>query len=139
MNQDDIMRIAREAGATVSSFHGRFVMHRDDIERFFAAAYAAGAAEEREKWIKALDAEMMSCHLGVFNAEDDPRATLAKLLAWHQDVALDPVVSSGAQNLILEEREACAELCESLGGNEYEYEEVYPWVFASEIRARGDK
>jgi hypothetical protein len=67
---------------------------------------------EREEWTKALDAEMVACHLGVFNAEDDPRAAIAKLLAWHQDVALDPAVSSRAQELILKEREACAKVCE---------------------------
>ncbi len=63
---------------------------------------------EREAWTKALDAEMVSCHLGVFNAEDDHRGAIAKLLAWHQDVALDPAVSSRAQELILKERERCA-------------------------------
>jgi hypothetical protein len=36
------------------------------------------------------------------------------------------------------EREACAELCDSLG-NEYEDNEVSTWFIAYEIRARGDK
>jgi hypothetical protein len=41
MTRDDIIRMAREAGATVSSFHGRFVMYPDDIERFAALVAAA--------------------------------------------------------------------------------------------------
>ena len=45
MTRDDIIKMAREAGATVSSFHGRFVMYPDDIERFAALV----AAQEREK------------------------------------------------------------------------------------------
>ena len=112
--------------------------------RFAELAVAA----EREKWIKALDAEMMSCHLGVFNAEDDPRTALAKLLAWHQDVALDPAVSSGAQELILEEREACAKVCDGIRYSGYVPPEdgaaaIYYDDAASEcaaaIRARGNK
>jgi hypothetical protein len=37
------------------------------------------------------------------------------------------------------EREACAKLCEALGSDGYEYNEVYPGFIASEIRARGNK
>jgi hypothetical protein len=44
MTRADIIRMAREAGATVSSFHGRFVMYPDDIERFATLV----AAAERE-------------------------------------------------------------------------------------------
>jgi hypothetical protein len=48
MTRDDIINMAREAGATVSSFHGRFVMYPDDIERFAALV----AAHEREACAK---------------------------------------------------------------------------------------
>ena len=51
MDRDDIIRMAREAGATVSSFHGRFVMYRDDIERFAALV----AAHEREACAQVCD------------------------------------------------------------------------------------
>jgi hypothetical protein len=115
MTRDDIIKMAREAGLTIRGHYDETGSTPSELERFFAVAYAAGAAAEREKWIKALDAEMVSCHLGVFNAGDDPRAALAKLLAWHQDVALDPAVSSGAQNLILKGREVCAKVCETEG------------------------
>ena len=86
---------------------------------------------EREEWTKALDAEMVACHLGVFNAEDDPRAAIAKLLAWHQDVALDPAVSSRAQELILKEREDILRMSESqFFKTQAEYDDA--------IRARGE-
>jgi hypothetical protein len=55
MTRDDIIRMAREAGATVSSFHGRFVMYPDDIERFAAIVAAAAKAEEREECAKLCD------------------------------------------------------------------------------------
>jgi hypothetical protein len=89
-------------------------MNRVDFISLREADRSIAVAAERKKWIKALEAEMVSCHLGVFNAEDDPKTALAKLLAWHQGVALDPTVSSGAQNLILEEREACAKVCDGI-------------------------
>ena len=33
----------------------------------------------------AIDGEMVSCHLGVFGPEDDPREALKKLMAWSHD------------------------------------------------------
>ena len=45
MNRDDIIRMAREAGAYTSSFHGRWIFYMDDLERFAARVTAA----EREK------------------------------------------------------------------------------------------
>jgi hypothetical protein len=51
VDRDDIIKMAREAGATVSSFHGRFVMYPDDIERFAALV----AAHEREMCAKVCD------------------------------------------------------------------------------------
>jgi hypothetical protein len=60
MNQDDIIRMAREAGASERSiFSGQIgrtdhiVMTRYELERFAALAYAAGAAAEREMFAKA--------------------------------------------------------------------------------------
>ena len=51
MTRTEILRMAREAGATVSSFHGRFVMYPDDIERFAALV----ASAEREACAKVCD------------------------------------------------------------------------------------
>ncbi len=107
MNRDEIIRMAVQCQLVTTG--NRDGVYMDALERFAALV----AAAEREEWTKALDAEMVSCHLGVFNAEDDPRAAIAKLLAWHQDVALDPAVSSRAQELILKEREECAKLFKS--------------------------
>jgi len=56
MTRDDIIKMAREAGATVSSFHGRFVMYPDDIERFAALV----AAAEREACARVCD--VLSVH-----------------------------------------------------------------------------
>jgi hypothetical protein len=56
MNQDDIMRMAREVGASEpESLFGRtdyIVMTRYELERFATVVYAAGAAAEREKCAK---------------------------------------------------------------------------------------
>ena len=52
MNREDIIRMAREAGA--SNLHGgEWALFGDaNIERFFHMAYAAGAAAERNKLAK---------------------------------------------------------------------------------------
>ena len=43
MNRDDVIRMAREAGLDPDLWN-----YTDAFERFFQAAYAAGAAAERE-------------------------------------------------------------------------------------------
>lgn len=54
MNQEDIIRMAREAGMEqdgnnfFSPMSEEMDVHISDLERFFHAAYAAGAAAERE-------------------------------------------------------------------------------------------
>ena len=82
-NRDEIIRMAREAG-----FHAWYTQpeeHPDHvaiIERLFAAAYAAGAAAEREVCQKACDelAGLLFCHGDKSGAEiaislrDDIRA-----------------------------------------------------------------
>ena len=53
MNRDDVIRMAREAGMEqdgdnfFSPSHEEIDVHIDDLERFAALAYAAGAAAER--------------------------------------------------------------------------------------------
>jgi hypothetical protein len=51
MTRDTIIALAREAGGHVSSFHGRWVMYTDDLERFAALV----AAHEREACAKVCD------------------------------------------------------------------------------------
>jgi hypothetical protein len=41
MTRDEIIRLAREAGAIVTGFHGRFVMYPDGLEVFAALVVAA--------------------------------------------------------------------------------------------------
>lgn len=64
MNQDDIIRIAREAGLGKVLCHNSIDGDRicvegadwhDEIERFAALAYAAGVAAEREACAKVCD------------------------------------------------------------------------------------
>ena len=52
MNRDDIIRMAREAGFTLSRVEW---VYTEMLERFFHAAYAEGAAEEREACAKACE------------------------------------------------------------------------------------
>jgi len=47
MNKEEIMRMAREAGVRDDGYRFEFSEFRY-LERFFKAAYAAGAAAERE-------------------------------------------------------------------------------------------
>lgn len=107
MTKDDIIRMAREAEMGFDMTAPSFIA---ELERFAALVEAA----ERKKWILAIDTEMVCCHLGVFNENDDPKDVFNKLLAWHQQVALDPLVSAEARKLIEDEREACAKVCENL-------------------------
>ena len=48
MNQEDIIRMAREAGFDQHNMYATFTCSLMDIERFFKVAYAAGATAERE-------------------------------------------------------------------------------------------
>ena len=99
MTQDEIIRMAREAGiGGISEYYG-FVpfstFGTKELERFAALV----AAHEREKWEQALP------------------------------IAMDA--------MMLQEREACAKVCEELG-NEYALE-LDRNNCAAVIRARGEK
>ena len=52
MTRDDIIRMAREAGFTLQRDERLFT---EMLERFFLAAYAAGAAAEREACAKLIE------------------------------------------------------------------------------------
>ena len=61
MTKDDIIRAAQEVGLCnqtggVEGDSGCFYDYSEEIERFFQAAYAAGAAAEREACAKRLEA-----------------------------------------------------------------------------------
>ena len=64
MNREDIIRMAREAGLTVNppswgyTEHYHFAGFEQPFERFFQAAYAAGAAAEREACAQVCEANV---------------------------------------------------------------------------------
>jgi hypothetical protein len=118
MNREDIVRMAREAGMEqdgdnfFSPCHEEIDVHITDLERF--AALVAAASEE--KWKQTVIDELICCH--IYNASHDtnPRKALHDAINWNVQVALDPQVSSDAQELIdrgaAAEREAIAQMIE---------------------------
>jgi len=52
MNREDIIRMAKEFGVW-----GPFMGEDEDLERFFQAAYAAGATAEREACAKLMESQ----------------------------------------------------------------------------------
>jgi hypothetical protein len=46
-------------------------------------AHVAGVERERDALVRAIDEEMTSAHIGVFNAGDDVKKALAMLGQWH--------------------------------------------------------
>jgi hypothetical protein len=94
MTRDDIIRMARESGA--GNLHGgEWALFGDaNIERFFHMAYAAGAAEERNKLAK-----WMIQH---------------SYATGHGDTMEDLLKELEGQ-VIAAEREACAQVCLDYG------------------------
>ena len=107
MNREDIIRIARDAGAI--PIHERpkelAVVGNENIERFFQAAYAAGAAPERN----ILAAWMIQ--FGFATGHGDTMEQLVDALGSEIvdriEIEIDVAVAA--------EREACAKVCETLG------------------------
>ena len=77
MNQEDIIRMAREAGMEqdgnnfFSPMGEEMDVHISNLERFFHAAYAAGAAAKRD-WQGLTPRERIMCR------SYDPEETVAK-------------------------------------------------------------
>lgn len=75
MTRDEIIEMAREAASpdTVDPHcDGWWTLMQEELERFFRAAYAVGAAAEREACAKVCDFEVARLH-----AIDEPRPALA--------------------------------------------------------------
>jgi hypothetical protein len=89
MDREDIIRMARGAGLLITTAYG----DKPELARFFQAAYAAGAAAEREK----LAAWMM--RQGYATGHGDTVEDLLKELEWQ---------------IAEREREACAKVCEDI-------------------------
>ena len=76
MTEEDIIRMAREAGFCHDINNGIYLCAPIHIERFFQAAYAAGAAAEREACAQVCDDRDM----GDCNREDmEARACAAAI------------------------------------------------------------
>ena len=93
--------------------------HKTPAERYYTEAQlqaygqaCADAAVEQDRagappdgsWRQAIDEALIVCALDCTSSHDDPKASLAKLIKWHVQVALDPAVSSAAQALIEADR-----------------------------------
>jgi hypothetical protein len=112
MNRDDIIRMAREAGFTVvdsvgpQCWAGDNAADDESLERFFKLAYEAGTAAERERIIaaNAPEIERINAHI------------------------------KELEQARLEEREACAKVCEGRLQEGLNFEGC-----AAAIRARGNK
>jgi len=120
MSREEIIRMAREAGLTVNppswgyTEHYHFAGFEQPFERFFQAAYAAGAAVEREK----LAAWMMS--QGYTTGHGDTIEDLLVELEWQVRES---------------EREECAKVVEDYCGAW----DDKGYALAAAIRARGQQ
>jgi len=56
--------------------------------------------EERNEWKEALVERLIVLHIYSDKHEKDPRQALNDIIAWEVTVALDPLVSSAAVDLI---------------------------------------
>jgi len=73
---------------------------RDFLERFAAAIYSKGFAACAEDWKEAVIDKLVICNILNAEHESNPVKALNDLINWHVQVALDPLVSSDAQELI---------------------------------------
>ena len=112
MDREEIIRTARGAGLLITTAYG----DKPELARFFQAAYAAGAAAERNK----LAAWMIE--RGYATGHGDTIKDLLKELEWQ---------------IKEHEREACAKVCDLLAVHP-EYASDITKVAAQAIRARGN-
>ena len=110
MNREEIIRMARGAGLLITTAYG----DKPELARFFQAAYAAGAAAERNK----LAAWMIE--RGYATGHGDTIKDLLKELEWQ------------IEERISNEREACASICFQEGPS------IDGELIAEAIRARGN-
>lgn len=114
MTHDEIIRMAREAQLAYGTDDSLLC----SVEKFFKAAYEAGAAAERNK----IAAWMMAN--GYATGHGDTTDDLLGELGWQ--------IAEGLKM----ERAACAKVCDDIDV-EYEGEDVLATWCAAAIRARG--
>jgi hypothetical protein len=104
MTQDDILRLAREAGFV--EYLLRVYRADEGVEHLARAAYEAGAAAQREKlanWMRSM------------GYATDHGDTIEDLLDH-----LGTQIAEGLEVEALMQREACAKVCEGIGdGNKW--------------------
>ncbi len=112
MNREDIIRMAREAGlAWVDGLNGAGygINTVSDLERFFQAAYAAGAVAERER-IKTSNAPEIE------SINDYIRQLEAAVVAATEEAnrRANASWSLMCEKMVAAERKACAKVCEGV-------------------------
>jgi uncharacterized Ntn-hydrolase superfamily protein len=93
MDKQDIIRMAREAGLVVDANQSGF----DDLERFFHMAQAAAVEQERKEF--------------AVHAIDIARKAIEERDKFWQN-HIEPQIEIEVNEAILEEREACAKVCD---------------------------
>lgn len=165
MTRDDVIRMAREAGVVPTSpLLGIRPADLEAIERFAHLVIAdflqrtgqyvtndasreAAITEAVAPWKTAVIEQLAVAHILTAEHESDPLKAIQDLLAYHADIAVDPRVSGAAAKLVeqakVEEREACAKVCDEifpLPGEQMTVEWAAGTVAcANAIRARGQK
>lgn len=143
MNRDTIIKLAREAGIPVAITAGN--PSKEQIERFYRAAYAAGQEDEWALWAKSakinIPTDTMEQQFSVyyrrgFKAGHAEAQERMKAEGWRQ-CAVGQGTSQHCGQLeaaVLAEREACAELCDGLDDDSPDG--LAGWQYAAAIRAR---
>lgn len=139
-SKDDVLRIAGECGAITGFKHvsdlcgDGLLFYPEDLERFAAAMYAAGAdgcstqaavamylagAEDSGAWKRWVLDHLVVCNILSAEHENNPEKAIDDLISWHVRVALDPLVSSGAQALVAKGAEDMRERAASTFDSEH--------------------
>jgi hypothetical protein len=139
LSRDDIIRMAREAGFTVvdsvdpQCWAGDHAADDESLERFFTLAYEAGVAAERERIIAANAPEIERINAHIKGMRDHMIADGWRQCAQGQKTTQFCAVAEQAR---LEEREACAQVCEARYMGDNNREDMEARRCAAAIRAR---
>jgi hypothetical protein len=128
MNKQDILRMAKEAGAT--PYTNRHYPDRpthtftvEQLERFFHMAQAAAVEQERKEF--------------AVHAIDIARKAIEERDKFWQN-HMEPQIEIEVKEAILEERESCAKVCENLVLAHPGRADMTADQCAAAIRARGN-
>jgi hypothetical protein len=122
MTREDIIRMAREAGAERNSDFPDWSFEDEDLERF-AALVAAAEREKVARWMM---------ERGYSTGHGDTTEDLLQELDWQIAENWNRALING----ITTEREACAKVCDEIA-TEDGWEGSYAYRCVEAIRARG--